>query len=198
LRLEEALAKFASFHTRWLESDTCKRYDSATELDELCADFEHCSDSCTDGTRPCDDLSECTNCYNLLRTLSVCYSGLRSLRRRYTDIQRNVTWLHFFQQAVDQLDLDTLQRLARGADLSKAIRTLLAAKNAKSASRVHSQANVDARFGDLIDASRDRIREKILNRVCNICNRLRYKAHVCFFAALIVYVDSNRAKAALI
>jgi hypothetical protein len=177
-RLDAALLKFASLHTQWSESDICKRVDLATELDGLCADFEYCCADCTCGTKPCDDLSKCTNCYHLLRTLSACYSGLRSLRRRYIDIQRNATWLHLYQQAVDQLDLDTLQRLARGADLSKSIRTSLAAKHAKSASRVHSQANVEARYGDLIEASRDRIREKILNTVCNICNRLRYKAHV--------------------
>jgi hypothetical protein len=122
--------------------------DLATELDELCANFEYCREDCTGGTKPCDDLSTCTNCYHLLCTLSECYSGLRSLRRRYTDIQRNATWLHLYQQAVDQLDLDTLQRLARGADLSKSIRTSLAANHAKSASRIHSQANVEARYGE--------------------------------------------------
>lgn len=101
------------------------------------------------------------------------------MRTRYSNLLRNVVWLHLHERAIDLADVDALFYLSLASTLSKKIRCELAAMKRATSSSIHEEGNVKARYSDLLARCQDEMAQ-VRECICEICNRLCYPQNVCF------------------
>jgi hypothetical protein len=120
---------------------------------------------------------QCTHGLNIINKLCRCYSGLRSLRTRYSNLLRNAVWLYLHEKAVELADVDALFYLSLASTLSKKVRYELAALKRATSASVHEERNVLAKYGNLLANCQDEMAQ-IRDRTCGTCNLLIYPKHV--------------------
>jgi hypothetical protein len=124
-------------------------------------------------------LTHCGNNLRILHFLKPCFSGLRTVYSRYTDVRRNSVWLERASRCKTNADHVLLSQLLSGDNLGKKVMLKVNTWMRRSSQTIHSQQGVDADYGRKIALAREQLRE-MQAHPCEICHLLHYEHLVGF------------------